>query len=179
MLYKEKTENVLKRDFYIQKMLHPDVMEKCCIMYMDKSYIHQHYSQHDESLYDPDDKEDLDPKQSHKGRCYCFIAAILSADLRSKEGQCLDSQEAQLMRETLEIFEGSKKMGGKAQMKDYHGMFDHAYFVQWMKKLLLALKNRNITNALIIMDNAKYQKFHGKRISMQNWNKQHLIDFCK
>ena len=37
-------------------------------------------------------------------------------------------------------------------------MFDHEYFVGWMKKLLLSLKERNISNLIIIMDNAKYHK---------------------
>ena len=37
-------------------------------------------------------------------------------------------------------------------------MFDHEYFVGWMKKSLLWLKERNILNAIIVMDNAKYHK---------------------
>ena len=41
------------------------------------------------------------------------------------------------MHNTLDIFKGKKK-----QTKEYHGMFNHAYFVGWMRKLLDAKRNR-------------------------------------
>ena len=76
-MYKEKEENIVKRDFYITKMLDQEVVNNCCIVYMDKSYICHYHAQQDLSLYDPDDEEDLPLKQNHKEQCYCFIASIL------------------------------------------------------------------------------------------------------
>ena len=55
--------------------------------------------------------------------------------------------------DTLEIFEGEKQ-----KKKDYHGIFDHHYFVAWMRKFLATLRSKNITNAIIVMENAKYHK---------------------
>jgi len=74
--------------------------------------------------------------------------------------------KAQLMHETLDIFEGCKK-----QTKDYHGIFNTNYFVKWMQLLLDGLKARNITNAIIAMDNAKYHKTLPDETPKGNWKK--------
>lgn len=63
------------------------------------------------------------------------------------------SEEAALMNEALDIFKGKKK-----QTKYYHGRFDSAYFIAWMKKLLNALDARGVWNAIMVMDSAKYHK---------------------
>ena len=67
------------------------------------------------------------------------------------------------MPETVDIFRGGK------QKKDYHAMFNGAYYVEWMKKLLAALKARNITNAVIVMDNAKYHKTLPPGMPKKSW----------
>lgn len=137
------------RDVYVMKMINTNGRR---VVYMDESYIHQNYSRHEDSLYDPNDEQDLMVKQQHKGRRYCFIAAIIDADQSIPHDQRTSVQEAQLMEETLDIFVGGK------QTIDYHGMFNHTYFVTWMRKLLNALRTRGIQNAIIVMDNAKYHK---------------------
>ena len=56
------------------------------------------------------------------------------------------------MLDTFDIFEGDK------QTIDYHEMFDTKYFVACVVMLLDALEARDIYNAVIVMDNAKYHK---------------------
>jgi hypothetical protein len=46
-------------------------------VYTDESYIHEHYHRNEDSLFDPDDDEDvICQKEKHKGLRYCFCAAI-------------------------------------------------------------------------------------------------------
>ncbi|RHY47783.1 hypothetical protein DYB34_001099 [Aphanomyces astaci] len=97
---------------------------------MDESYIHHHYARHNDSLYHPDDATDAKPK--HKGRRLCFIAAIM-ADGRD---------DSKLL--TYDVFEGGRK-----QPKDYHAMFNHAYFVAWFQRLLDDVSALQKTNAII------------------------------
>ena len=47
---------------------------------MDESYIHKNYCKHKDSLYNPNDEQDLTTVAHHKGQSYCFIAAIIDAD---------------------------------------------------------------------------------------------------
>ncbi|KAF0717122.1 hypothetical protein AaE_010926 [Aphanomyces astaci] len=99
------------RDKYVQYMSTAiESPQPRPVIYMDESYIHHHYARHNDSLYHPDDATDAKPK--HKGRRLCFIAAIM-ADGRD------DSKVL-----TYDVFEGGRK-----QPKDYHAMFNHAYFV--------------------------------------------------
>ncbi|OAF64370.1 hypothetical protein A3Q56_07919 [Intoshia linei] len=76
----------------------------------------------------------------HKGRRYYIIAAIISEDPKITE------QQAHLIKDTIDIFVGEKT-------KDYHGMFTNTYFIKWMNRLLIYLKN-----TVIILDNVKYHK---------------------
>ncbi|ETV90457.1 hypothetical protein H310_14757 [Aphanomyces invadans] len=90
-----------------------DNKAKTPVVFLDESYIHHHYSRHQDSLFDP--TYDAAPKAKHKGRRLCFIAGIMA------DGP----QDAKLLG--LDIFEGGKKR--KKEPKEYHGMFDHEYFV--------------------------------------------------
>ncbi len=49
--------------------------------------------------------------------------------------------------------------------QDYHGMFDHKYFVGWMEKLFQCLDKEGISNAPIIMENARYHKVLGEAVA--------------
>ena len=82
-------------------------------------------------MYDPNDEKDLKTVATHKGQRYCFIAAIVDAEHSIPEESRTAEQKAGLLIDALDIFEGGKK-----QTKEYHGMFDHHYFVAWMRKLL-------------------------------------------
>ncbi|ETV81163.1 hypothetical protein H257_05750 [Aphanomyces astaci] len=66
-------------------------------------------------------------------------------------------------------------VGGK-QTKDYHGMFDHTYFVTWFGRLLDALADRGISNTIIVMDIAKYHKCLPEATPRIAWRKPDLMD---
>ncbi|RHY31208.1 hypothetical protein DYB25_013680, partial [Aphanomyces astaci] len=114
------------------------------VVYLDEPFIHQHHKRHNDSLLDPSDDLDVQRKENHKGRRYCFIAGIL------------DSPDMECQVVALDIFRGGKSTA--KQPKDYHAMFNHGYFVKWFAKLLAELGDMGVRNAYIVMDNAKYQK---------------------
>ncbi|KAF0706155.1 hypothetical protein AaE_014251 [Aphanomyces astaci] len=115
--------NALARDVYVRKMQAlVDAPDGPHVVYTDESYIHHHYKSHHQALYDPSDTMDMPSKEKHKGRRYCFVAAILDSP----------TLESKVM--VIDIF-----MGGKStakQPKDYHGMFDTEYYVAWFGRLL-------------------------------------------
>lgn len=39
---------------------------------------------------------------------------------------------------------------------NYHGIFNHRYFVEWMERLFKALDDWGISNPVIVKDNVKY-----------------------
>ncbi|RHY50549.1 hypothetical protein DYB30_010735 [Aphanomyces astaci] len=108
------------RDAYVVMMV-PTVtmMPRRPVVYLGENFIHHRYTRHDDSLYHPDDPA---TKPKHKGQRYCFVAGILD------DG----SDVAHLLG--LDIFVGGKKNG--KEVKDYHSMFNHDYFVDCFGKLL-------------------------------------------
>ena len=70
-------ENKLKRDQYVQFMTAVNQDPARRVVYMDESYIRKKYQRHENSLFDPNDEQDLEVKALHKGRRYCFIAVII------------------------------------------------------------------------------------------------------
>lgn len=141
------------RDRYVLRVTEENLSKKRRIVYMDESYIHKNYCHHEDSLFDPNDEQDLNVAVQHKGQRYCFIAEIIGAEESVDPMERIEEEEAGLLHETLHIFQG-----GKRQTKDYHGMFDFGYFIDWMKNLIVALKHRGSKNCIIIMDNAVYHK---------------------
>ena len=114
MCYRLKVENIRKRDAYVQRMTETNNDVSRRIVYMDESYIHKNYHRHDDSIFDPNDEQDLETKAQHKGKRYCFIAAIIDDDRRPEvmaipEEIRLAIYKAGLMHKTLDIFEGGKK----------------------------------------------------------------------
>ena len=179
MCYHLKEENIVKRDFYVNYMTIANNDPSRRIVYMDENYLHKNYCRHDDSLFDPNDEQDLEVKAQHKGKRFCFIAAIIEEDthaaapINGAADQDPNVHKAGLLHDTLDIFEGGKK-----QTEDYHGMFDTTYFIGWMQKLLDSLDRRGIKNAIIVMDNAKYHKTLPGNTPKGNWKKQDLIDYC-
>ena len=178
MCYRLKEENIRKRDAYVQQMTEANNDVSRRIVYIDESYIHKNYHRHDDSIFDLNDEQDLETKAQHKGKRYCFIAAIIDDDRRPEVMSIPEEirpaiHKAGLMHKTLDIFEGGKK-----QTVDYHGMFNMAYFINWMKKLLEALAARNVQNALIVMDNAKYHKSLLEGTLKGSWKKQRMVEYC-
>jgi len=50
------------------------------VVYMVESYIYKNYQRIDDSLFDSNDEQDMGVNAMHKGRRYCFIAAIIDED---------------------------------------------------------------------------------------------------
>ena len=136
---------------------------------MGESYMRKNRRRRDDSLCDPSDEQGLEVKAGRKGQRCCFIAAIVDCDRSVREEERADDQEAHLMLDALDIFQG-----GKSQTKDYHGMFDAKYFVEWMKALLVALRRRGIKNALIVMGNTKHRKMLPEGAPKGKWRKDKM-----
>ena len=101
-----KAENISLRDEYVTRMVAEASAKNRRIVYMDESYVHKNYCRHDDSLYDPNDEQDLQTVAIHKGRRYCFIAAIIDADPSVAAEHRTPNDRAHLLTETLDIFEG-------------------------------------------------------------------------
>ncbi|RQM27798.1 hypothetical protein B5M09_012516, partial [Aphanomyces astaci] len=111
-------------------------------------------------MYDPTDDLDVQPKAKHKGRRFCFITAIVDGG-----------------PDNSKILFYEKFVGGK-QTKDCHGMFDNSYFADWFHRLLEALQDHAIANAIIVMNNAKYHKCIPDTTPKFTGRKADLIDVC-
>lgn len=152
----EKESLINKRNSYITEIMDnrnkpPD--EQLREVYVDESYIHHHYKRFDESLYDPNDEQDLNVRQLHKGQRYCFAAAIQGSNPKVRVTYSMyannSNDAAGMVPNTLWVFEG------KNNVKDYHSTFNSVSFLNWFEQSLLAnLKQPS----LIIMDNASYHK---------------------
>jgi transposase len=184
--YLEREALIVARDTYVVQAT--ELMKSRRFVFMDESYVHQHYKLHDDFMFDPEDKRPV-PKDKMKGRRFCFIAAIISgtpaqpagaaagaaaahAPPASAAGPAEALRDAHLITETIDVFEGGK------QTKDYHGMFNSEYFVKWMETLLQALEKHRITNTVIVMDNAKYHKTLPPDLPKKSWKKPNLIAAC-
>ncbi|ETV90236.1 hypothetical protein H310_14938 [Aphanomyces invadans] len=130
--------------------------------FLDESYIHHHYSRHQDSLFDP--TYDAPPKAKHKGRRLCFIAGIMANG----------PQDAKLLGR--DIFEGGKK---RKEPKDYHGMFDHEYFVRWFVRVMDEVESLGKTGVTFVMDNAKYHKVLPVETPRGTWRKTDLLLACQ
>ncbi|ETV78314.1 hypothetical protein H257_07900 [Aphanomyces astaci] len=108
------------QDIYVQKMNNLDANTP--VVYMDESYIHHHYTRHQDSLFDPTDDAPLKEKQ--KGRRMYFIAGIMAGRASGADSTVV----------ALDIFEGGKK--SKDDPKDYHTMFNHTYFLKWLERAM-------------------------------------------
>jgi hypothetical protein len=78
--------NVAKKHHYLQTFFANRAKpprERLREVYTDESYIHEHYHRNEDSLWDPNDDQDvIYQKEKHKGRRYCFCAAIQGPDPR-------------------------------------------------------------------------------------------------
>ncbi len=111
--------------------------------YLDKSYIHQHFSRLGFSVWDPNDSEDRPVKVPQKGNRFCFCAAIQES---------IEDEPAGSVPGSAWIFSPQDKSGHKG---DYHRNFNGANFLSWFSNSLLPNLSRP---SMIILDNAKYHK---------------------
>jgi hypothetical protein len=73
--------NVAKKHHYLRTFFSnrakAPAAERLREVYTDESYIHEHYHQNEDSLFDPNDEQAvIYQKEKHKGRRYCFCVAI-------------------------------------------------------------------------------------------------------
>eukprot|EP00171_Calliarthron_tuberculosum_P003725 IDg3725t1 len=78
-----------------------------------------------------------------------------------------------LLRDTLDVFECVKR-----QTRDYHGMFNHKYFVDWIRKLLDSLKAHYIKNAIIVIETQSITRKLLNDAPKMQWKKAALIETC-
>jgi transposase len=152
-------------------------------VFLDESYIHHHYKNQHLSIFNPLDAAFI-PRENHKGRRYCFIAAIIEADPNVDEQDQKEADKAHVMLDTLDIFQGgsiaSSTKEKKKETKDYHGMFNHDYFINWMQtKLFPALEARGVKHAVIEMDNAAYHVALPPDRPKEGMNKPLLLRYCE
>ncbi|KAF0708093.1 hypothetical protein AaE_013353 [Aphanomyces astaci] len=140
--YQLSKANVLARDTYVQ-LTQPLITatNKPNIVYMDESFIHQHYKRHHDSLYDTSDSADVQTNEKYKGSRHCFIVGIL------------DSTTMDCRVLALDIFRVSA-LAEECLKNDNPNSINHDYFVKWFKELLDELDAFSVTNAYIVMDNA-------------------------
>ena len=76
----------------------------------------------------------------------------------------------------LDIFEGGQKAG--KTIKDYHSMFNHAYFIGWWAKLLDEVESCGLRGVTFVMDNAAYHKGKPDGTPKGTWSKELLYLAC-
>jgi transposase len=188
-----KAHVALHRDIFLKKFFANRSLPKETRkreVYLDESYIHQHYHKCDDSCWDPNDEQDLQiGKRPAKGNCYCFLCAIQGPDPRVFDEQnTYTKEEKEVAKEVLSTLQ-PKERGGvvegsvwafcpqqkKMHKGDYHKVFNAKNFTQWWKDQLLP----NLTQpCIIIMDNASYHKAYPDDFPTSSSKKQVFVDFC-
>jgi hypothetical protein len=142
-------------------------------VYTDESYIHEHYHWNEDSLWDPNDDQDvIYQKEKHKGGRNCFCAAIQGPNPRVEEATEAEDK-AGLVPGTVWAFCPQKKSNHQG---DYHKVFNGDKYIKWFRGQLLANLHQPL---LIMLDNAAYHCVYGvgvpQRYRMKK--KQECIDY--
>lgn len=87
------------------------------------------------------------------------------------EEDAKEDDKASLLLETVDFLEEGK-------INDYHAMFNQEYIVDWMCAPLLCLEKRGLSNCLIEMDNAKYDKVLPPDTPRKGEKKAALVRAC-
>ena len=102
--YRLKYHILEKKNEYVRHMMKDNVARESRIVYMYESYIHNNYCRHEDSLYDPNEEQDLTQIAHHKDKCYYLIAAIVDTYHSVPYIKRTDAQKTGLLHDTLEIF---------------------------------------------------------------------------
>jgi transposase len=148
-------EHIAWRNRYVRKLLQnraKDASERLREVYLDESYIHQHYNRLEDSLWDPNDEQDLSYRAPAKGRRYCFAAAIQGPSARATAESSLQKDKAGLVRGSFWAFCPQR---ADEHTGDYHKVFNSENFLNWWKEQLLPSLGEP---RMIIIDNASYHK---------------------
>ena len=159
----------LHRDRYLQAFFANRAIENPCKrlreVYLDESYIHQHYKKDVDSIWDPNDEQDIQVgKLPNKGNRYCFLCAIQGPDPSWYSPNHDAERDKKVELEMPKLLKPGVVPGSvwtfcpqqkKDHKGDYHKVFNSENFVEWWKKQLLPNLEQP---SLIIMDNASYHK---------------------
>ena len=145
-------KHIAQRDQYLSAMKENRALGPAGLreVYLDESYIHQHYHRLEDSVWDPNDTQDTVQRLQHKGRRYCILAAI------QNESQRKPSEKAGIVPGSRWTF-CPQGTGARSNPHagDYHKNFNGVNFAKWWREQLLpGLREPS----LIIMDNAAYHK---------------------
>ena len=91
--------------------------QQYCKVFLDESYIHEHYHWLKELIWDPNNEQDVMMKLPHKGCWYCFIAAIQGPAPQDHNNY---NNAAGMVPGSLWYF----CLSQKAQTGDYHKAFN-------------------------------------------------------
>jgi transposase len=154
-------ENIAKKHFYLRRLFDNRSLppgERKREVYTDESYIHEHYNRNDDSIWDPNDEQDvMTSKAKHKGRRYCFVAAIQGPNPTTPDSGAVGDM-AGLVPGSVWAFSPRNTQGHQG---DYHKVFNGDNYLQWWTNKLLS----NLTQpSIIILDNAKYHCSLGKQV---------------
>lgn len=190
-----KEQIALQRDVYLKAFFanrSSPAEERLREVYLDESYIHQHYKKNNDSLWDPNDDQDVQfGKEQHKGNRYCFLCAIQGPNPRVFEPTdttCQDEEAKLLDKLTLSSLPKHDRGGivtnsvwtfspqqKKMHKGDYHKVFNAKNFIQWWTDQLMPnLKQPS----LIIMDNAGYHKTYPEEYPTSKSKKADFVEFC-
>jgi transposase len=147
--YTEKAAISERRDVYLSALLENRARpldQRLREVYLDETYIHHHYRRDQNSIYDPNDEQDLMLESRCTGQRYSFAAAIQGRDYSARFPNDLSAAR---------IVPGSFWHFVDDSQKDHHKSFNADSFSKWFKEQLLA----NLTKpSLIIMDSASCHK---------------------
>ena len=147
-----KAHVAAKRDIYLTKFFANRCLpqdKRLREVYLDESYIHQHYKKDVDSLWDPNDEQDVQVgKAANKGNRYCFLCAIQGPDPRKfapdngpneEESKLLDKlrlaelqpcERGGIVEGTIWTFCPQQK---KMHKGDYHKVFNSTNFLAWWR----------------------------------------------
>jgi hypothetical protein len=144
-------------------------------VYADESYIHKHYHRNDDSLWDPNDDQDvIYQKEKHKGHHYCFCAAILGPNPRVEATEAEVEDKAGQVPGSIWAFCLQKKGD---HLGDYHKVFNGTKYIAWFCNQLIANLHQP---SLIMLDNEAYHCVYGEGVPQWYYyklKKQECIDY--
>ena len=190
-----KEHITLHRDLYLKAFFENRALpadQQLREVYLDESYIHQHYKKTNDSVWDPNDDQDIQyGKEKNKGNRYCFLCAIQGPNPRAfqpTDTEC-NNEEAKLFDKMTLSTLPKNDLGGvvpgtvwafcpqqkKLHKGDYHKVFKSTNFMQWWNDQLIP----NLQHpSIIIMDNASYHKAYPDAYPTSKSKKMDYVAFC-
>jgi hypothetical protein len=167
-------QNVAKKHHYLRTFFANRAKppgERLREVYTDESDIHEHYHRNEDSLFYPSNNQDvIYQKEKHKGRRYCFCAAIQGPNPLGEEEAPEDL--AGFVPGTVWAFCPQKKSNHKG---DYHKVFNGDNYIVWFRDQLLANLHQP---SFIMLDNAAYHCVYGEGVPQwYKLKKQECIDY--